>query len=100
MEAKIAEKWASDLESGKYAQIKQSLHMGPGYCALGVLYKTIGKDIPLDQDGLSPEIMKLSRIKHKHCKFPDYKTITNMNDHWGWDFKRIAAEIRIHYNEL
>lgn len=111
--AERRERWAQALESGKYAQTRQTLRDEKGYCCLGVvcdLYaKETGKEWlkrPTRRDDyyvldfgyevaavlLSPTVMEWIGVKEPGGSYVG-DSLSNQNDN-GADFRDIAAIIR------
>lgn len=120
MNETVKTKWCEELESGKYQQCDGYLHIGNGYCCLGVLtdiylkvkrkkWDRFGSSITGihrvgdSTDLLPKEVIKWAGLTEDDPKVKRHRvdgqscyTLSALNDA-GMDFKKIAKIIR---NEL
>lgn len=90
MDAKIKRKWVDALTSGMYAQCKNGLRRGGGYCCLGVARYAIPElsKFQFDNKGyLLDEELDVMGITDE-----DQGALANLNDH-GVPFDMIAGLI-------
>lgn len=108
----FAEKWLTDLRSGKFKQAKGSLFNGEGYCCLGVACITAGytnedlrnrtgtgySSIITFNDNRTDDVYSLAKnlsdipeeIKGRADKNDLVLLLTDMNDHGEKSFEDIA----------
>lgn len=116
MKKDIMEKWITALKSGEYKQTKFYLKAAKskksyGYCCLGVLCDLAIKDgvnikVQKERDEsnnfryvFDSESGTLPTSVKKWADFYDYdfiKTLTEMNDNEGMNFRQIASVIRLY----
>lgn len=98
----IADKWATALESGKYAQGKGKLQHGPLFCCLGVLCdlaKKEGVEVHCDTDGkilggfLHVSVMEWAEMSSCSGEMYPDNSLLFLNDS-GKTFVEIAKVIR------
>jgi hypothetical protein len=99
--------WIEALKSGKYPQIRHALHTIQGYCCLGVACELFSKELGIHREfhggsesfdkkysALPESLVELLGLKNSEggCT-TNGPYLTELNDHNGYDFNRIAEEL-------
>lgn len=117
MNKQVKKKWVAALRSGKYEQGRSALRCGDKFCCLGVLcdlhrkatkkgqsaWKSNGQHYAYKgETGLPPAVVsKWAKIDRCNpfvtaispCHVPRKEALSQINDHWKYDFNMIADAI-------
>lgn len=98
MKPELKRKWVKALRSGKFAQTKEKLYDGKGYCCLGVLCRVVRpKDYWYDVHEWAnvhgDEDFSQERRKELGISEAVQSRLVGMNDNMGKTFSEIADYI-------